>query len=333
MSPTNPSRPRRRRRRPRVARRSRSPAAEAGDLDPQLRRPFLTERHQVHVANHGRGCHDPTTRNGTTTVTEFHPRALRPPSNQNRCCGVLLTRERHHQGLTLEMIAAMAIPARSRVATCTAGPTRASRYTTNAVASAPANAAPETKQPRPAAPPPATMVNGSRRTPRPRTRRSRPGRRAGCGTGPGTPSPETPRPAPTSTASATRGSRSCNTMTFVALENPGGPRREVELPGEDPKGRPRRVATRTDGDRHEHDGHEHIREDHHGRAESPRPRCHQIEGCNAAASSSRPSIARGPARVTRSESTGGHVPRRPRRWRRTRDVRRRPARSSRTRAC
>ena len=60
--------------------------------------------------------------------------------------------------MTLEIMAAMAMPARSRVATCTAGPTRASRYTTNAVARAPANAAAETKSPPAAAPPPATMT-------------------------------------------------------------------------------------------------------------------------------------------------------------------------------
>src|SRR5213593_3360515 len=123
--------------------------------------------------------------------------------------------------IALEITAATAIPAKSKVATCTLGPILANRYTRNAVRSAPAKAARGTPKaasaPEPAntmtaiapsaAPEETPMIAGAARGWRDRTWKT---------------APEAASAAPTTAASTTRGSRSWSRITSVDTGTPAG---------------------------------------------------------------------------------------------------------------
>src|SRR6266511_645727 len=123
-----------------------------------------------------------------------------------------------------EMTAATAMPASSRVTTWTAGPTRASRYTRNATARAPTNAAPATPRPPSTPAPPATMTTIAPRA-APEDTPITAGSAMGFRNRPWNNVPATASPTPTTAPSRTRGSRSWNTMTSVPYDTWGRPAR------------------------------------------------------------------------------------------------------------
>ena len=112
------------------------------------------------------------------------------------------------------MMAATATPASRSVATWTAGPRRARRYTTSAVASAATNAAADTPNP-PAAAPAPLRITTIAPSAAPDETPMMAGSAMALRNNAWNTAPAAASPAPTTTASITRGNRSWNRITSV----------------------------------------------------------------------------------------------------------------------